>query len=139
MDILAFIDSDRFQDYKILIESYTGLARDALHIHIGLLIFVIIRLCWRRKGGWILAWLGALAAALGGEWLDLRREILHGDVQSNAAHWHDIWNTMLWPTILLFVGQWLQPGRKEKAPEEPASGDLVDDALDKPGEEPPSV
>ena len=122
-----------FQSIKLDIIEVTGLAKDALHVYIGLTLFITIRLCWRRRGGWVLAWLAVLALALGTEWLDIRMERLDNGVQPDYAHWHDIWNTMFWPTMLLLVGPWLQPKPKPKT-EEPL-GDLADQSL----EEPPSV
>lgn len=101
-----------FQQWKIDMIDVTGLAKDALHIHIGLLVFVVVRLVWRWRGGWIVAWLVALAFALGGEWLDMLAETGRSDIQPDAAHWHDVWNTMLWPTIFLLIGRWLHPQSK---------------------------
>jgi hypothetical protein len=43
-----------------------------------------------------------------------------------------VWNTMVWPTVLLLVGRWLQPQPKPKL--EP-SGDLADQPL----KEPPTI
>ena len=101
-----------FQQWKLGVIEATDLAKDALHIHIGLMAFVFARLCWRWRGGWFVAWLIALAFAVGGEWLDIRAEQAEGALQPKAAHWHDIWNTMVWPTILLLVGRWLHPRSK---------------------------
>ncbi len=92
------------------------LAKDALHIHIALAIFVAVRLLWRRRGGWWLAWAAALAAALAGEYFDLVNEgatsIADAWTNAHGAHWQDIWNGMAWPTILLLVGRWLHPPQR---------------------------
>jgi hypothetical protein len=104
-----------FQHWKTDMVEASGLAKDALHIHIGLLLFVVVRLLWRGRGGWWAAWIAALAAALGGEWLDMRAEAMRSALQPDAAHWHDVWNTMLWPTALLIVGRWLHPRAKPMA------------------------
>ena len=106
------ITPDEFQALKLSLLDRTDLAKDALHIHIGLAIFIVVRLCWRWRGGWIVAWAAALAAALGGEWLDIQSELAGGALQPDAGHWHDVWNTMLWPSILLCIGWWLQPRPK---------------------------
>lgn len=108
-----------FEAIKVQIITDTSLAKDALHVHIGLAIFIAVRLFtallgWRRAG-WLIAWLFALSAALGGEWLDYRAEQLGGAIVPDTEHWHDIWNTMLWPTLLLIIGPWLAP-RARKAP-----------------------
>lgn len=111
-----------FELYKNLVIDWTGLARDALHVHTGLIVFVLVRLMWRRRGGWMIAWTIALCFALGGEWLDYLGEAPGNEAAANKAHWHDIWNTMLWPTILLFIGRWLvpQPEVMQAAATEPA-------------------
>jgi hypothetical protein len=121
-----------FQQLKLTIADATGLAKDALHIYAGLAVFLMVRLLWRWRGGWLIAWLTVLAMACGVEYIDLISEQARSDVQPDAAHWHDIWNTMFWPTVLMLVGRWLQPKPKPKAD---VSGDLAD----KPFEEPPTV
>lgn len=117
-----------FQQFKVVMLGLTGLGKDALHIYAGMGLFLFVRLAWRWRGGWILAWLAVLAMACTVEWIDMKAEAASSALQPDAAHWHDIWNTMFWPTILLLVGRWLQPKPK-------ASGDLADQPL----EEPPSV
>ncbi len=131
MNIVDF--SFLFQDFKLYLVEGADLARDALHIHIGLAIFVLARLLWRWRGGWFFAWTLALAVTLGGEWLDSLNEDPANAAITEPEHWRDIWNTMLWPTILLFIGRWLQP--KAKTPEAAAdenSGDLSDESLEHP-------
>jgi hypothetical protein len=108
-----------YQQWKIGLLEATGLARDALHVHIGLAVFVLTRLVWRWRFGWGGAWLVALGFALGGEWFDLRAETTIGAIQPEAAHWHDIWNTMLWPTLLALLGRWLEPRRVRPAAADP--------------------
>lgn len=114
-----------FQQFKLVALDATGLGKDALHIYAGMGLFLFVRLAWRWRGGWILAWLAVLAMACTVEWIDLKAESANSALQPDAAHWHDIWNTMFWPTILLLVGRWLQPKPK-------ASGDLADQPLEEP-------
>jgi hypothetical protein len=104
-----------FEERKLSIIEASGLGKDALHIYFGLALFLSIRLVWRWRGGWLVAWLAVLAMACGGEWLDMTAEHSQSTIQPDAAHWHDIWNTMFWPTILLLVGRWLQPKAKTEA------------------------
>jgi hypothetical protein len=122
-----------FKEYMI---ATTGLSRDALHIYAGLLLFLGVRIIWRRRGGWVLGWLVALAMALAVEWLDMRSEYLERNLRPEAEHWHDIWNTMFWPSVLLLLGPWLQPIAKPKL--EP-SGDLADQTFHDSGEQPTPV
>jgi hypothetical protein len=122
----------KLQLFKQYMVDHTGLAKDALHIYAGLAIILGVRLIWRRRGGWLLGWLLALGVAVMVELLDRRAEYAEANLQPDPEHWHDIWNTMFWPTVLLFVGRWLQPRPRVSA--EP-SGDLADQPL----EQPPTV
>ncbi|WP_338426455.1 hypothetical protein [Sphingopyxis kveilinensis] len=107
-----------FETRKMSVIEATGLGKDALHVYFGLALFLVVRLAWRGRGGWIAAWLAVLAMACGGEWLDLTAEYSRSTIQPDAEHWHDIWNTMLWPTVLLIVGPWLprSEGAAEASP-----------------------
>lgn len=98
-----------FGEQKASLVDATGLDKDALHIYFGLTLFLLVRLMWRWRGGWLVAWVAVLAMAVGGEWLDLTREVSDAALQPDAEHWHDVWNTMFWPTVLLLIGRWLQP------------------------------
>jgi hypothetical protein len=109
-----------FQAAKQVLVDSSGLAKDTLHVYFGLALFVAVRLVWRRRFGWLIAWGVTLMMALGVEWFDMRAEALRSDIQPDAAHWHDVWNTMFWPTVLALVGRWLEPTG-------PASADLPDE------------
>lgn len=121
-----------FAALKLYLLELTGLAKDALHIYAGMAMFIAVRLAWRWRGGWMAAWLAALVLALAAEYADLRNEGQVGVLQPDTAHWHDIWNTMFWPTVLLLVGRWLQP--KPKPPAKPS-----DELADQPLKETPTV
>ena len=112
-----------FGERKASLVELSGLDKDALHIYFGLALFLLIRLFWRWRGGWVVAWLTVLAMAAGGEWLDMTREMGDATIQPDAAHWHDIWNTMFWPTVLLLIGRWLQPQAKDAAVMSEMSGE----------------
>ena len=112
-----------FGERKASLVELSGLDKDALHIYFGLALFLLIRLFWRWRGGWVVAWLTVLAMAVGGEWLDMTREMGDATIQPDAAHWHDIWNTMFWPTMLLLIGRWLQPQAKDAAVMSEMSGE----------------
>lgn len=104
-----------FEERKDWIVGGSGLSKDALHIYFGLTLFLLVRLAWRGRGGWLVAWAAVLAMACGGEFLDSTREAATIGLQPDAAHWHDIWNTIFWPTILLLIGRWLQPANQASA------------------------
>ena len=117
-----------FEARKLSVVEATGLDKDALHIYFGMTLFLFVRLAWRWRGGWFVAWLAVLAMACGGEWLDITVEAGANAIQPDPAHWHDIWNTMFWPTILLLVGRWLQP--KAAAPAAQALGEDAECSLE---------
>ncbi len=104
-----------FEERKSWLVTASDLGKDALHIYFGLALFMLVRLAWRWRGGWVAAWLAVLVMACGGEWLDMTAEFNNAAIQPDAAHWHDIWNTMFWPTVLLLVGRWLQPAAQPRA------------------------
>ena len=124
------------QTFKQFMIDATSLGKDALHVYAGLILFIGMRLMWRRRGGWVLGWLAALSAALIVEYLDIRTELLETNLRPDAEHWKDIWNTMFWPSVLLILGPKLQPRPK---PATYASGDLADQASDDTGEQTPTV
>lgn len=83
----------------------TGLSRDALHIHVGLLIMVIGFVflgSFRRVVG---VWLLVLAIAIVNELFDLHA--WYG--WTGGFNWldsiHDLINTMLWPSVLLLAAR----------------------------------
>jgi hypothetical protein len=108
-----------YQGFKLLLLDLTGLSRDALHIHFGLAILFAVALLWRARGRWLAAWLAALAFALAGELFDWRGEQLRDVAVPWRAHWHDIWNTMLWPTMLSVMGWRLSRPPSGKDAEQP--------------------
>ncbi len=135
-EFLASAPQD-LQNFKLTALNFTGLDRDALHIYAGMALFLCVRLLWRWRGGWIVAWLAALSLALGVEWLDIKAETAGGYLQPQPAHWHDVWNTMFWPTVLLLIGRWLHPKPKAEMTDDPetppeVSGDLADQTFEKP-------
>lgn len=82
---------------KIVMTDLLNLSRDALHIHVGLGIYVLAILALRRGPASPLPWLIVLAFELVNEILDLYHEV---DFSGAIV---DILNTMLWPTIAFVV------------------------------------
>jgi hypothetical protein len=113
-----------YQVFKIWLLSVADLSHDALHMHFGLGILVIVRLLWRGRSGWLLAWCTVLGFAVIGEIFDWRAEQLVGGTVPPGAHWHDLWNTMIWPTVLAITGWRLIPSAKSPALSEDAEQPL---------------
>ncbi|MEO7221687.1 MAG: hypothetical protein ABIY37_04375, partial [Devosia sp.] len=79
---------------------WLGISKDALHIHLGLVIFAILFLVFLRSPGSLIPWLGVLAFELVNEAMDMFH--WHGGAFSFEIgdSFKDIANTMIWPTIV---------------------------------------
>ena len=89
-----------FIELKEAIELTTGLSQDALHIYAAFIIQIAVAALSRRGLAHAFPWLCVLLAELVNEGLDIRSlpEGTEADLWASA---HDIWNTMLLPTLLL--------------------------------------
>lgn len=87
-----------------------GISKDALHIHIGLFIFLVVTLLLRRPRSFI-PWLAVLGFEAVNELLDLFHDgaAIHLELFNTLG---DIGNTMLWPTVALVLLRLL--GSREK-------------------------
>lgn len=89
-----------FIELKEAIELASGLSQDALHIYAAFMILIVAAAVSRRGLAHPLPWLCVLLAELANESLDMRA--LPVVVQADLwASLHDLWNTMLLPTVLL--------------------------------------
>jgi hypothetical protein len=94
-----------FQAIKLAVVSVTGLSKDALHIYIGLTVYLAACLALRKSArNWWPVLLVVLIACLG-EALDMRDDI------HSLGHWrwraslHDVVNTVFWPVVLYLLGR----------------------------------
>jgi len=87
---------------KSAVAGFTGLERDALHIYAALLIHIASAALLRRTLASPWPWLIVLLCALGNEWLDMNRDGVIEAWEKDASL-HDLWNTMLAPTILALL------------------------------------
>jgi hypothetical protein len=87
---------------KAAVAAWTGLERDALHIYAAILIQIGSAALLRRTLASPWPWLVVLAFAVGNEWLDVQRDRLVEEWEKGAAL-HDLWNTMLLPTLLALL------------------------------------
>lgn len=107
-DIVTWLDlsAHSFGDMKNLLVDSIGLQRDALHIHFGLLIFMIAALLLRGKRRYWTAFLIVLMIALGGEIWDHIYELHIGKACDWPDHLSDIFNTCIWPLLLALFWRW---------------------------------
>lgn len=95
-----------FQELKTLIVDHVGLAKDALHVYVALIVFLVACRLFRWPVSSWKPWLVVLAVALLGEALDLRHSLIKGYTVRLDYHWTDLWNTMLVPTVLVLVARY---------------------------------
>ena len=91
-----------WEHVKSTISLWTELERDALHIYASILLQIGAAALLRKSLASPLPWLAVLAAALLNESLDIWRDSLFEEWERKAAL-HDLWNTMLVPTILALL------------------------------------
>lgn len=95
-----------FQQAKLVLVDHTGLAKDALHIHValGLYLGAAALTRWPLRD-WRL-WTLVLVAALAGEIWDLIDSHVYHTPIVLAANVKDVVNTMFWPTVISMLARW---------------------------------
>lgn len=94
-----------FQLAKYWLVVHLGLAKDALHIYVALILFFgsALLLGWKLTG-WK-PWTLVLAAVLTGEAWDVIDALRWGYRIRLGANVHDIWNTMFWPSAIVILAR----------------------------------
>jgi len=93
------------QSVKLQVVSITGLSKDALHVYVGMSVFLFTAAISRRSMRSRVPWLATLGVAFAGELVDAIDD-LH-----TIGHWqwrasvHDVINTLVWPTALAIVAR----------------------------------
>jgi len=95
-----------FQQAKMALVELLGLPKDALHIYVGLALFLAAAALLRRPLGSLVPISAVLAAALAGEAWDLIDTHAAGARAHWDRNWHDIWNTCFWPAILFLLARY---------------------------------
>jgi hypothetical protein len=83
-----------------------GLPKDALHIYVGLLIFLGAAALLRRPLSGRLPFAIVLLAALAGELWDVIDTWNAGGTPAWWRNWHDVWNTCFWPLVLFLLARY---------------------------------
>jgi len=95
-----------FQQAKVALVQLLGLPKDALHIYVGLAIFLLAAAWLRRPlGSWVPI-AAVVAAALAGEAWDLIESRAAGARLHWERNWHDVWNTCFWPAVLFLLARY---------------------------------
>jgi 2-methylcitrate dehydratase PrpD len=95
-----------FQQAKLALGQLMGLPKDALHIYVGLAVFLVAAALTRRPLGSWLPIAAAIAAAVAGEAWDVAETRAAGARIHWDRNWHDIWNTCFWPFLLFLLARY---------------------------------
>ncbi|SDV07330.1 hypothetical protein [Pseudomonas mucidolens] len=109
------MDISTAQSIKLAIVSASGLSKDALHIYVGMAVYLTLITITRRHKPYM-GWLGVFIIACAAEWVDSRDDIESFGYWRWQASAHDMLNTLFWPTVLTLL--WLLKCRN-KASERP--------------------
>jgi hypothetical protein len=99
-------DTSFVQAAKLAIIDFTGLSKDALHVYLGLVVWLLSAALWRKSIATLKPWLVVLIVACGIEAFDAF------DDWVDIGHWrvgasvHDVVNTLFWPTILALLARY---------------------------------
>lgn len=102
---LGIMETSAIQSIKLAIVAATGLSKDALHIYVGLAVFLAAVILLRKPLRSIVPWLMVVSVAITGEVLDMRDDISSLGYWRWGASLHDIFNTLFWPSVLLLLAK----------------------------------
>lgn len=91
---------------KVGLSQWSGVAPDALHVIGGLAVLVVAAIMLRRAPWHWTPWLAVLVVEGVNELYDLLQTHDPSDEGNIPASLHDLWLTMLWPTVILIVFPW---------------------------------
>ncbi|MES2699081.1 MAG: hypothetical protein V4647_05685 [Pseudomonadota bacterium] len=103
-----------FVHLKEWLEATSGLTRDAMHVHIGLAIYLGLTVILRGRGGWWLPVSLLVALSLVAEVFDVISLLSVKSPIYPEESVRDVTNTLLWPVVLSWLQAWQrrQPGRR---------------------------
>ncbi len=94
------------QTLKLDIISATGLSKDALHVYLGLIVWLLAAALWRKSIATLKPWLVVLAVACVIEAFDAFDNWVDFGYWRAGASVHDVLNTMCWPTVLALLARY---------------------------------
>lgn len=95
-----------FQSIKHEIVHFASLSKDSLHIHVGLLVFLLAAAVARKGLRSVFPLAAVLVVALAGELLDARDDFRKLGYWRIGASLHDFANTVVWPVALWLLARY---------------------------------
>ena len=102
-----------FQGLKLQIVDFVGLSKDAIHIHIGMSVFILTVLVWGKGMITFKCLLPVFIAALGMEAMDLYEDYNAVGYFRWFNSLHNFINTSLWPFIIVVLVKLINWGRNK--------------------------
>ncbi len=99
------METSAVQAVKLTIVAATGLSKDALHIYVGLTVYLISSLALRKNTRAYIPILIVVLVACAGEVLDMRDDIRSLGYWRWGASMHDVINTSFWPCVLYVISR----------------------------------
>jgi hypothetical protein len=99
-------DISLVQATKLAIVDFTGLSKDALHVYVGLIAWLLSAALWRKSIASFNPWLMVLIVACGIEAFDAFDDWRSLGRWRVGASVHDIVNTLFWPTVLALLARY---------------------------------
>ena len=93
------------QALKLDIVGFTGLSKDALHIYVGLGVWLLAAALFRRSITVLRPWLAVLVVACVIEAFDAFDDWVQLGGWRYMASLHDVVNTLFWPTVLALLAR----------------------------------
>jgi uncharacterized membrane protein YqgA involved in biofilm formation len=100
------METSTVQAVKLAIVGATGLSKDALHIYVGLTVYLVATLTLRQRARAIVPLLVVVLVACVGELLDMRDDLHSLGYWRWGASLHDVVNTAFWPFVLYLMTRW---------------------------------
>jgi len=114
------METSWYQAAKLVLESTLGLSKDALHVHVGLSVFILVALVLRKPPHSMIPLAAVFLAAFMGEALDMRDDLRSLGYWRWQASLGDVVNTVFWP-LVLWALSWWGVARKRDASRQPGS------------------
>ncbi|MDO4905400.1 MAG: hypothetical protein Q4A16_07615 [Lautropia sp.] len=96
-----------FEGLKSTIEGFSHMQRDALHVHVGLVLFIVFSAVFRGGHRFRTALVLVTAICFMGEAFDAFNRLS----RDRPIYWlgslKDVVNTLLWPCLFYFCGPWI--------------------------------
>jgi hypothetical protein len=102
----AIVETSWYQAAKLFLVATLGLSKDALHVHVGLGVFLLAALIFRRPLSSPIPVAAVILAALAGETLDMWDDVRSLGYWRWQASVGDVVNTIFWPLVLWALARW---------------------------------